>query len=118
MKVQNLAALLMQMEKIESEVNSRLSGLQDRLVQGEAGEGLVTVTCDMWFNLKALRIDREKLAAKTYDLTALEGLVVEAANNAIREARRILKAEIGGVIGGQVPPEFANFFGRTGFDGR
>jgi len=111
--VQNLAALLMQMEKIESEVNSRLSGLQDRLVQGEAGGGLVTATGDIWFNIRALRIDREKLAAKTCDLTALEALIVEAVNNTIKEARKILKTEIGGVIGGQVPPEFANFFGRS-----
>lgn len=114
--MQNLAALLMQMEKIESEVNSRLTGLQDRLVQGESGGGLVTATGDIWFNIRALRIDREKLAAKTYDLTALENLVMEAVNNAIKEARKILKSEIGGVIGGQVPPEFANFFGR-GFSG-
>jgi len=114
--VQNLAALLLQMEKIESEVNSRLTGLQDRLVQGESGGGLVTATGDIWFNIRALHIDREKLAAKTYDLTALENLVMEAVNNAIKEARKILKSEIGGVIGGQVPPEFANFFGR-GFSG-
>lgn len=110
--MQNLAALLMQMEKIESEVNSRLTGLQDRLVQGESGGGLVTATGDIWFNLRALHIDREKLAVKTYDLTALENLVIEAVNNSIKEARKILKSEIGGVIGGQVPPEFANFFGR------
>lgn len=111
--MQNLAALLMQMEKIESEVNTRLSGLQDRLVRGEAGGGLVTATTDIWFNVRALHIDRDKLAAKTYDLSALENLVVEAVNNAIKEARKILKSEIGGVIGGQVPPEFANFFGRN-----
>lgn len=113
--MQNLAALLLQMEKIESEVNSRLTGLQDRLVQGEAGGGLVTATGDMWFNLRALHIDREKLAAKSLDLTALENLIVEAVNNSIKEARKILRTEIGGVIGGQVPPEFANFFGRSGY---
>lgn len=113
MKLQNLAALLLQMEKIESEVNSRLSGLQDRLVHGESGDGLVTATGDIWFNMRALHIDREKLSSKSYDLTALEGLIVEAVNNAVREARKILKTEIGGVIGGQVPPEFANFFGRS-----
>ena len=115
--MQNLAALLMQMEKIESEVNSRLSGLRDRLVQGEAGGGLVIATGDMWFNIRALHIDREKLAAKTCDLTALENLIVEAVNDAVKETRNILKTEIGGVIGGQVPPELANFFGRTGSGG-
>ncbi len=110
--MQNLAALLMQMEKIESEVNSRLTGLQDRLVQGESAGGLVTATGDIWFNVRSLHIDREKLAAKTYDLAALESHVTEAVNNAIKEARKILKSEIGGVIGGQFPTEFANFFGR------
>lgn len=111
--MQNLAALLMQMEKIESEVNSRLSGLQDKLVQGQSGGGLVTATGDMWFNIKSLHIDREKLTSNTCDLDTLENLVVEAVNNTIKEARKILKSEIGGVIGGQVPPEFANFFGRS-----
>lgn len=114
--MQNLAALLMQMEKLESEVNSRLSGLQDRLVQGEAGGGLVIATGDIWFNLRSLRIDREKLAAKTHDLTTLENAVVEAVNNTVKEARKVLRTEIGGVIGGQVPQEFANFFGRIGTD--
>lgn len=111
--MQNLAALLMQMEKIESEVSSRLTGLQNRLVQGESGGGLVSATGDIWFNIRAIHIDREKLAAKTYDLASLENLVVEAVNDAIKEARKILKTEIGGIIGGQVPPEFANFFGRS-----
>jgi DNA-binding YbaB/EbfC family protein len=115
--VQNLAALMMQMEKIEQEVNSRLSGLQDRHVKGEAGGGLVTATGDIWFNIRDLHIDREMLAAKTYDLSTLENLIKEAVNNAIREARNILKSEIGGVIGGQIPSEFSNFFERGGTNG-
>ncbi|MGI6642515.1 MAG: YbaB/EbfC family nucleoid-associated protein [Bacillota bacterium] len=115
--MQNLASLLMQMERIESEVNSRLSGLQDRLVTGQGADGLVTATGDIWFNLRSLRIDREKLAAKTHDLAALESAVVEAINNTIKEARKVLRTEIGGVIGGQFPPEFAEFFGRGGFHG-
>lgn len=111
--MQNLAALLMQMERIESEVSSRLTGLRNRLVQGESGGGLITATADIWFNVRSIHIDREKLSEKTYDLGTLEALIVEAVNGAIKEARKILKTELGGVIGGQVPPEFANFFGRT-----
>ncbi len=112
--MQNLAALLMQMERIESEVNSRLTGLQDRLVQGESGGGLVTATGDIWFNSAPNTSPREKLC-QAYELAARRP-VTEAVNNTIKEARKILKSEIGGVIGGQVPPEFANFFGR-GFSG-
>jgi DNA-binding protein YbaB len=112
--VHNLASLLVQMERIESEVNTRLSGLQDRVVQGESGEGLIKVSGDIWFNINNIAIDREKLAAKTFDLATLEDLIAEAVNNAIREARNLLRTEIGGVFGGQVPPEFANFFGRGG----
>ncbi|HHW18915.1 MAG TPA: YbaB/EbfC family nucleoid-associated protein [Firmicutes bacterium] len=115
--MQNLASLLMQMERIESEVNSRLSGLQDKLVQGEAGSGLVTATSDIWFNIQKIHIDREKLAARTYDLATLENVIAEAVNNAIKEARKLLRTEIGGVFGGQVPPEFGNFFGRSGVNG-
>ncbi len=110
----NLASLLMQMERIESEVNTRLSGLQDRVVQGESEDGLVRVSGDIWFNIKSITIDREKLAAKTFDLATLEKFIAQAVNNAIREARELLRTEIGGVFGGQVPPEFANFFGRGG----
>jgi DNA-binding protein YbaB len=112
--VHNLASLLVQMERIESEVNTRLSGLQDRVVQGESGEGLIKVSGDIWFNINNITIDREKLTAKTFDLATLEDLIAEAVNNAIREARNLLRTEIGGVFGGQVPPEFANFFGRGG----
>lgn len=111
--MQNLAALLTHMEKIESEVNSRLLGLQNRLVQGESEGGLVLATGDIWFNIRAIRIDREKLAAKAHDLASLEGHIVEAVNNAVKEARKILKTELGGVIGKEAPPEFANFFGRS-----
>jgi len=112
--VHNLASLLMQMEQIESEVNSRLSRLQDRIVQGESGDGLVRVSADIWFNIKDITIDRKKLAAKTFDLETLEALIAEAVNDAIRTSRQLLSTEIGGVFGGQIPPEFANFFGRGG----
>lgn len=111
--MQNLAALLMQMERIESEVSSRLTGLKNRVVQGEAGDGLVKATGDIWFNIRSIHIDRDRLSQKTYDLGTLETLIVEAVNAAIKEARTILRTELGGVIGAQVPPEFANFFGRT-----
>lgn len=109
----NLAQLLMQMERVESEVSSRLSGLQDKIVKGKAGEGLVVATGDTWFNILGIHIDREKLASQSYDLESLEKLIVEAVNNTIKEARKLLKTEIGGVLGGQFPPEFANFFGRS-----
>jgi len=114
--VQNLASLIMQMERVESEVNSRLSGLKDKVIRGEAGSGLVSAVGDIWFNIKEIHIDREKLATKTYDLSTLENLITEAVNNTIRQARDLLRTEIGGVFGGQVPPEFANFFGRSRAD--
>ncbi len=109
--MQNLAALLIQMEKLESLVNSRLSGLQDRLVHGEGGDGLARATGDVWFNLRSLHIDRGILATKTLDLTMLENAAVEAVNNAVKEARRVLRIEVGGIIKGQIPSELANFFG-------
>lgn len=112
--MQNLANLLMQMEKIESEVQSRLSGLENRIVCGESSGGLVKAEGDVWFNIRKVQIDREKLAERVHDLETLEKLIAEAVNNAIAEARKILRSEIGGVIGGQIPPEFANFFGRSG----
>ena len=111
--MQNLAALLMQMERIEEDLNSRLMRLKERTVQGESGDGLIKATGDIWFNVKSIHVDREMLAAGSYDLTSLENLLVEAVNNTLGEARLLLKTEIGGIIGGQVPPEFANFFGRN-----
>jgi len=114
--LQNLATLLMQMERIESEVNSRLQGLGDKVVRGAAGAGLVTAIGDVFFNIQRIQIDREKLAQKTYDLSTLEALIAEAVNNAIKEARRLLRTEIGGVFGGEVPPGFTGFFGRSGND--
>jgi DNA-binding protein YbaB len=115
--VHNLASLLMQMEKIESEINTRLSSLQDRTVQGTAGDSLIRVTGDIWFNIQNIIIDRDKLAAQPFDLATLEQLVAEAVNDAISKARNLLKTEIGGVFGGKVPPEFAGFFGRSGANG-
>jgi len=112
--VHNLASLLMQMEQIESEVNTRLSSLQDRIVQGNSNDGLVNVSGDIWFNIKDITIDREKLAAKPFDLATLETLIAEAVNDAIKKARDLLRTEIGGVFGGKIPPEFAGFFGRSG----
>ncbi len=111
--MRHLAALIFQMEKLESEVNSKLTSLRHHIVRGQAAEGLVTATGDIWFNLKSIHIDREGLAAKTHDLASLESAVVEAVNNTTEEARKILRTEIGGIIGGQIPKEFANFFGRN-----
>ncbi len=112
--MQNLAALIMQMEKMESEVNTRLSQLQRRVVSGQARNGLISATGDIWFNIKSVHIDEDRFVQENHDLKDLETFIVEAVNNTILEARRVLKTEIGGVLGGQVPPEFANFFGRGG----
>lgn len=103
----------MQMERIESEVNSRLQGLTDKVVCGQSESGLVKAVGDIFFNIQDIKIDREKLAQKTYDLSTLEDMIKEAVNNTIMEARRLLRTEIGGVFGGEVPPEFAGFFGRS-----
>jgi DNA-binding protein YbaB len=46
---------------------------------------LVTVVCN-GVHVDSIHIDRELLAAKTYDLTTLERLIAEAVNEAIREA--------------------------------
>lgn len=113
----NLASLLMQMEKIESEVNTRLSNLQDMTVEGTANDGLVKVTGDIWFNIKHITIDRNKLAERPFDLATLEEAIALAVNDAIRKARAMLRTEIGGVLSGKVPPEFAGFFGRSGANG-
>jgi DNA-binding protein YbaB len=115
--VHNLASLLMQMEKIESELNTRLSNLQDRTVQGTANDGLVKVTGDIWFNIKDITIDRAKLAEQPFDLATLEAVIAQAVNDAIGKARTLLRTEVGGVFGGKVPPEFAGFFGRSGANG-
>lgn len=113
----NLASLITHMERIESEINERLSNLKHRTVEGTAGDGLVKATGDVLFNIKSINIDRDKLAAQPFDLATLETLIAEAVNDAIRKARTLLRMEIGGVFGGRVPPEFAGFFGRSGTNG-
>ena len=109
--MQNLAALLMQMERIESEVVASYGaekqvGARRIRRRPRHGHGRYLVQHSFYPHRQG------KTLEKTYDLGTLEALIVEAVNGAIKEARKILKTELGGVIGGQVPPEFANFFGR------
>lgn len=108
----NLAGMLFQMEQIEARVSSTLAGLKDRRIQASSDDGLVSATVDIWFNVHAVTVDRETIARKTFDLATLEKDIVQAVNGAITRARGVLKEELGSVLGGQIPPQFAGFFGR------
>lgn len=112
----NLAGMLMQMEQIEAEVTSKLAGLKGRRIEGMSGDGLVTATVDIWFNVCSISINREMVSQKTYDLGTLEDRIRQAVNNAISAARGVLKEELGAVLGGRIPSQFSGFFGRGAFD--
>ncbi len=109
----NLTGLLMQMEQMELKIGAKLLSLQDQVIFGCSEDGLINVSGDIWFNIKAITIDRKKLSAKLFDLETLEKLIVQAINKTRDNTRNLLRTEIGKILNENIPSELGKFFGEN-----
>ena len=101
--MKNLGNLVKQAQRMKAEMEKIQEEAAAKRVEGTAGGGMVTVVCNGRGDMVEVKIDRE--VADPDDLEMLQGLVVAAANDALRKARELLAQEMGRVTGGLgLPP--------------
>lgn len=93
---------LKQIQKMQQELHERMGKvqeeLQQKLVQGTSGGGIVTAEVNGNQELISLKVKPE--AVDPDDLEMLEDLVVAAVNNALDKAKELNKDEMSKVTGG------------------
>ena len=97
----NLAALMKQAQKFQTEMNQIQQEMGERRVETTAGGGMVTVTVNGRGEMLSIRIDPE--VVKVGDVKMLEDLVMAAVNEARRRSEDMMRDamnRLGGPFGG------------------
>jgi hypothetical protein len=94
--------LMAQAKKMKDEMARVQEQLKERMVEGKAGDGLVTVVCNGNQEVEAIRI--KPAAVDPDDLEELEDLVLVAVREALQKSRVLSEAEMGKLTGGMNLP--------------
>jgi DNA-binding YbaB/EbfC family protein len=94
----NMAAMLKQVQKMQSDMLAAQEQLKTEIVEASAGGGMVTVKMTGDLELKELRIDPDAIDPE--DPEMLQDMVQAAINEAIRAAQELAAGKMGGLTGG------------------
>jgi|SRR5215212_10334213 DNA-binding YbaB/EbfC family protein len=90
--------LLQQMGQMQEDMQKAQSELENETVESSAGGGMVTVTANGAGEIKQIKIDPKAIDPDDPDLLA--DMVLAAVNEAIRSAKSLQEAKLGGLAGG------------------
>jgi nucleoid-associated protein EbfC len=93
-----LSRMLAQVQQLQSDMVEAQRSLADERVEGSAGGGVVTATCDGQGTLLAVTLDPSVVDRD--DIEMLQDLVVAAVNDAVRQAQAVQGQRMGSVTGG------------------
>jgi nucleoid-associated protein EbfC len=91
-------SLMSQAKRMKEELARIQSDLKERMVEGTAGGGLVTVVSNGAQEIQAIRIKKE--AVDPADVEMLEDLVTVAVKSALEKAKKLGEAETSRITGG------------------
>jgi DNA-binding YbaB/EbfC family protein len=91
-------SLMSQAKRMKEELARVQNDLKDRMVEGAAGGGLVTVVVNGVQEIQAIRIKKE--AVDPDDVEMLEDLVTVAVKAALDKSKQLHESEMGRVTGG------------------
>jgi nucleoid-associated protein EbfC len=91
-------SLVSQAKRMKEDMARVQSDLKERMVEGVAGGGLVTVVANGVQEIQAIRIKKE--AVDPSDVEMLEDLVTVAVKAALEKAKKLNETELGKVTGG------------------
>lgn len=94
----DLGGLFKQAQELQERLAGAQQALADRIVEGSAGGGMVTVEVSGKLELRSARIDPTLLESP--DREMLQDLVVAAVNDGIRRAQAMVAEEMGKLTGG------------------
>lgn len=98
----DLNRLMKQAQEIQKATARVQEDLKERIVEGTAGGGVVSVKANGQQEIVAVKIKPEVVDAK--DVAMLEDLIAAAVNQAVKKAKDLAQAEIQKATGGAVPP--------------
>lgn len=93
----DLGKMMKQAQKMQEDLARAQEDLLNRTVEGTAGGGAVTVTCNGHREVKAIKIKPE--AVDPEDVETLEDLVLAAVRDAQTKAAALAQQELGGIAG-------------------
>ncbi|MEE2887839.1 MAG: YbaB/EbfC family nucleoid-associated protein [Planctomycetota bacterium] len=93
-----MSSLLKQAQIMQKKMKDAESGLQERIVEGSSGGGVVKVYVNGMQEVQGVKIQAE--AVDPEDVEGLEDLVLTAVRQAFQAAKELKDGEMGKVTGG------------------
>ena len=100
--VSGMGDLVRQAQRMQSKMAEVQAGLKERVVEGTAGGGMVTVLVNGQQEPVAVKIDPEVIDPD--DPALLEDLILAAARQALQKAKELANEEMSKVTGGMNMP--------------
>jgi DNA-binding YbaB/EbfC family protein len=94
----DMGGILRQAQKVQKEMARVQEELKERVVEGQAGGGMVKVFANGRQDVVGVKIDPQVVDAE--DVEMLEDLVLAAAGQALKKARELAEGEMAKVTGG------------------
>jgi hypothetical protein len=94
----DLGGLFKQAQELQGRLAAAQQAIGERIVDGSAGGGMVTVRVSGKLELQSVHIDATLLESPDRDM--LQDLLVAAVNDGIRRAQALVAEEMGKVTGG------------------
>lgn len=84
-----------QAQQLREQMEYMQKGLEEQIVEGSAGAGMVKVQATGGQRIKSVQIDESALKE---DLDMIQDLVVAAVNNALDKARELAQEKMGSIL--------------------
>jgi len=94
----NMAAMLKQVQQMQSDMMAAQDALKDELVEASAGGGMVTVKATGSGEIVGITIDPKAIDPDDPELLA--DLVMAAVNEALRSANTLMESKVQGMLPG------------------
>jgi DNA-binding YbaB/EbfC family protein len=98
----NMSNMMKQAQKLQSKIFRVQEEMAEKMVEGSAGGGMVTVVANGKQEIVSVKIDPE--VVNRDDVEMLEDLVTAATNDALKRAQQMVSEEIGKITGGMNIP--------------
>jgi DNA-binding YbaB/EbfC family protein len=96
--VKGFGNIMKEAQKLQQQMEALQAEVGKRKVQATAGGGMVTVEANGKQEILSIKIDREVINPE--DAQMLEDLVLAACNEALRQSREMVQAEMGKLTAG------------------
>jgi len=97
----NMSNMMKQLQKMQEKMAQVQEQLEQKIVIGEAGGGMVKVTANGKQSILKIQIDKE--VVNPSDIGMLEDLIVAATNKALEDSGKMAQEEMARVTSGVLP---------------